>query len=75
MWMLVHLQTNEGGSSVHVQWISHQKMEQTIMTSHSDVMRISCARQGREVYKKSMTGPQGCCCCHLGVPVQSIWVH
>ena len=44
------------------------------MTLLCDVMRISHARQGREVYKERMTGRQGCCYCHLGVPVQSIWV-
>ena len=42
------------------------------MTSLCDVMRISHARQGREVYKESTTGPWGCCYCHLSVPVQSI---
>ena len=26
MWMLVDLQTNHGGSNVHVQWFSHQKI-------------------------------------------------
>ena len=47
--------------------VFHWKMEQMIMTSHSDVMRISHARRGREVYKESTTRPQG-------VLVQSIWV-
>ena len=40
-----------------------KKMEQTIMTSLCDVMRISCARKGRELYKESTTEPQGCCYC------------
>ena len=75
MWMLAPLQMNEDGLSVHAQWFSCQKMEQAIMTSLYDVMRISHARQGREVYKENMTGPQSCCYCHLGVLVQSIWVH
>ena len=50
------------------------EMEQTIMTSLCDVMRISHARQGRKVYKESMTGPWGCCNCCLGVLVQSICI-
>ena len=29
------------------------------MTSLCDVMRISCARKGRELYKESMTKHQG----------------
>ena len=74
MWMLVHLQMNNGGLSGHAQWFSCQKMEQMIMMSLCDVMRISHARQGREVYNESMTQPQGCCYCCLGVPVQGIWV-
>ena len=51
-----------------------RKMKQMIMTSLCDVMRISHARKGRELYKESMTKPQGCCYCHLGVLVQSVWV-
>ena len=50
------------------------KMEQTIMMSLCDIMRISHAKKGRELYKESTTKPQGSCYCHLGVPVQSIWV-
>ena len=68
------LQTNKDGLSVHAWWFSHQKMEQMIMTSLCDIMRISHARQGREVYKESTTRPWGCCYCCLGVLVQSIWV-
>ena len=74
MWMLAPLQMNNGSSSAHAQGLPTGKMEQTIMTSHSDVMRISHARKGRELYKESTTKPQGCCYCHLDVPVQSIWV-
>ena len=37
------------------------------MTSLCEVMRISHARQGREVYKESMTGPWSCC-------VTVVWV-
>ena len=70
MWMLAHLQMNNGGLSVHAQWFSCQKIEQMNVTSLCDVMRISRARQGREVYKESMTGPRGSCYCHLGVSVQ-----
>ena len=73
MWTLVDVQTNNGGLIAHVQWFSCQKMEQTIMASVCDVMRISHVRKGRELYKESMTEPWGCCYCHLGVPVQSIW--
>ena len=43
------------------------KMEQTIMTSLCDIMRISHAEKGRELYKESMTEPWGCCYCHLDV--------
>ena len=76
MWTPAYLQMNKDGLSAHAQWFSHQKIEQTIMTSLCDVIRISHAREGREVYKESMTKPRGCCCyCHLGIPVQSIWVH
>ena len=60
-----YVQTNNGGP---------EKMEEMIMTSLCDIMRISHARKGREVYKESTTQPQGCCYCCLGVPVQSIWV-
>ena len=75
MWIPVHSQMNNGGLSVHAQWFSHGKMEQMIMMSHSDIMRIYHARQGREVYKESMTRPWDFCYCHLGVLVQGIWVH
>ena len=34
------------GSSVHAQWFSHQMVEQTIMTSLNDVMRISHVIEG-----------------------------
>ena len=64
-------QTHHGSSNAHAQWFSHQKMEQMIMTSLCDVMRISHAKKGRELYKGSMTEPQGCCYCHLGVLVQA----
>ena len=46
-----------------------RKMEQMIMTSLCDIMKISHARKGREIYKESMTEPGGCCYCHLGVLV------
>ena len=36
-----------------------RKMEQMIMTSVCDIMRISCARKRREIYKESTTKPQG----------------
>ena len=51
-----------------------RKMEQPIMKSLCDIMRISHTRKGRELYKESMTKPKGCCYCWLGVLVQSIWV-
>ena len=38
------------------------------MMSLCDVMRISHARKGRELYKESMTEPQGCCYSCLGLP-------
>ena len=75
MWVLAHLQMNNGGASAHVQWFSHWKIEQTIIMSLCDVMQISHARKGREVYKESTTRPRGYCYCHLGIPVQEIWVH
>ena len=66
MQMPAHLLTNNGVLSENVQWFSHWKMEQMIMTLLCDVMRISHARQGREVYKEYMTRSWGCCYCHLG---------
>ena len=36
-----------------------RKMEQAIMTSLCDIMRISCAKKGRELYKESMIKPEG----------------
>ena len=75
MWMPAYLQMNDGGSSAHAKWFSHQNMDQMIMMSLCDIMRISHARKGRELYKESMIKPQGCCYWHLGVLVQSIWVN
>ena len=43
-----------------------RKMEQMIITSLCDVMRISHARKGRELYKESMT--------NLRAVVTVIWV-
>ena len=51
MWTPADAQMNHGSSNAHVQWFSHWKMEQTIMTSLCDVMRISCAKKGGS-YKK-----------------------
>ena len=60
MWMPADVQMNNGSLNAHAQWFSHQKMEQMIMTSLCDIMRISCARKGRELYKESMTKPWDC---------------
>ena len=51
-----------------------RKMEQMIMMSLCDVLRISHTVKGRELYKESTTKPWGCCYSHLGVLVQSVWV-
>ena len=49
------------------------KMEQTIMMSLCDVMRISYATKGGN-YEKESTTELGVDCYCLGVLVQSIWV-
>ena len=75
MWTPVDAQTNNGSSNAHAQWFSTGKMEQMIMMSICDIMRISHAEKGRELFKENTTGPQGCCYCHLGVPGQSVWIN
>ena len=52
--MLADVQTNYGISSAHVQWFSHGKVEQTIVTSSNDVTLISHAiRRGKYIRKVS----------------------
>ena len=46
-WMPANMQTNSGTSDVHAQWFPTGRSEQTIMMSFHDVMRISCAIEGR----------------------------
>ena len=60
--MLADVQMKYGISSVHVQWFSHGKVEQMIMTSSNGVTVISHAIRG-EVCKESELEPRGC---HLG---------
>ena len=45
----MHLQMNRGSTNVHAQWFSHWKMEQMIMTSLCDVIRVSHAVKGKEL--------------------------
>ena len=62
--MLVDVQTNCGSSAVHAQWFPTLRLEQMIVTSLYDVMRISHATVGGNYKKESMTKPWvGCCCC------------
>ena len=51
------------------------RVEQMIMTSLCDIMRISCAIKGGNYKKESTTQPQDCCYCHLGVSVQNTRVY
>ena len=44
--MPVDVQMNHGSSPAHAQWFSHRKLEQMIMMSLYDIMRVSCAIVG-----------------------------
>ena len=59
-------QTNHSSSNVHVQWFSCWKMEQMIMTSLCDIMRISHAEKGGSYKRKAWP--------NLGAVVTLIWV-
>ena len=69
--MPADVQTNCGGSPAHVQWFSCQKLEQTIVTSLYDIMRVSCAIVGGN-YKREDDRASGLLhyCC-LGVSTQA----
>ena len=46
-------------------------LEQTIVSSLYDITRVSRATVGGNYKRESMTEPQGCCYCHLGVLTQA----
>ena len=46
------VQMKYGISSVHVQWFSHGKEEQMIVTSSNDITVISCATWGGKYIRK-----------------------
>ena len=59
-WCWYNMQTNYGISSVHAQWFSCRKVEQTIVTSSNDVTVISCATGGGKYIRKARLEPWGC---------------
>ena len=64
--MLADVQMNHGSSNAHAEWFSHWKMEQMIMTSLCDIMRISWAKRGGNYIKRVQP--------NLGAVVTVIWV-
>ena len=67
MWMPVDVQMNHGSSNVHAQWFSCQKKWSRQSWHHYVTSWDLLCWKGRKLYKESMTEPQGCCYCCLGV--------
>ena len=74
VWMQAGAQTKHGSSSVHMHsGFPTLLVEQTIVTSLNDVMRISHAIEGGKYKRGSATKlKEFSCCyyCHLGVSTQ-----
>ena len=65
--MLADMQMNYGSSSAHVQWLSCTEiLEQTIVTSLYDIMRVSHATEGGNYKRRARLS--------LGAATTVIWV-
>ena len=77
-WKLAGLQTNHGGSLHMHSGFPAKMVEQTMMTSLNDIMRISHVIEGGNYKRGSTTKLEefGCCYyCHLGVSAQVLGLY